>query len=107
MATEIKKIQIMGNTWVIYEDDLNNPMLASCDGFTLTHQRTIMLREKEYMDESGSNEDVYNHILRHELVHAIAFECGLDRHLGHDEMLVDWIAHISPILESLVDGVLK
>ena len=34
------------------------------------------------------------HVMRHELVHALAEECGVA--YGNDESLVDWIAHIIP-----------
>ena len=41
--------------------------------------------------------------LRHEIVHAYLYECGLDSALrndprGHDEQMVDWIAIIGPEL---------
>ena len=81
---------------------MNNPLLATNDGVTKTYERKIILRKVEYMDDTGGADMKamrYNHVLRHELVHAIAFECGLDGSFGADETLVDWVAHIAPILE--------
>ena len=44
-----------------------------------------------------------SHGVRHELIHAVAQECGVA--YGNNEDLVDWIAHIIPIVNKAFDEI--
>ena len=45
------------------------------------------------------------HVMRHELIHALAEECGVA--YGNNENLVDWIAAIIPHANNAVDQLRK
>lgn len=96
------KINILGTEYNFATDDLNNPELAEADGICEVYDKKILLREKEYMSGNSDKgkENRYNHVLRHELVHAIAQECGVQ--YGNDEALVDWVAHIIPLVNEII-----
>lgn len=95
------KLNIMGQMYELRHSDLNEPVLATNDGVCQVFDKTIILRKKEYMDGNpGQGQNYrYDHVLRHELIHAICEESGVQ--YGEDEALVDWIAHIVPKLNSL------
>ena len=88
------KINILGTEYTIKHDDLNNEELAEADGLCKIYDKEIILREKKYMCSA----DRYEHVKRHEIIHAVANECGVQ--YGDDEALVDWIAHIIPIVNT-------
>ena len=99
-----KKINILGTAYEVYSDDLNNRDLAVNDGFCLIYDKEIVIRQPEYMDglSARSRKERWNHVLRHELIHAAAQESGVK--YGDDEALVDWIAHIVPIINNAVES---
>lgn len=88
------KVNILGTEYTIKHDDLNNEELEEADGLCKLYDKEIILREKQYM----CSESRYEHVKRHEIIHAVAHECGVQ--YGYDEALVDWIAHIIPIVNS-------
>ena len=89
------EIKIKGNMWKIKRDDLNNPLLAENDGITIGYKREIIIRETKYLAENPDDaKERYRHVLRHELVHAFSFECGLYDDERLNEGIVDWIASI-------------
>lgn len=96
------EINILGTNYCFNTDDLNNPELAEADGKCDLYDKIILLRKKEYMPgySDKAKDYRYHHVLRHELIHAIAQECGVQ--YGDDETLVDWIAHIIPIVNAAV-----
>lgn len=93
-------INIMGTPYTFKKDDLNNISLASNDGICNIYDKNIIIRETQYMpgDSEAAKKLRTEHVIRHELVHAIAEECGVP--YGEDEALVDWIAHIIPIVNT-------
>lgn len=95
-------INILGTDYDFKKDDLNNPDLALNDGVCKTFDKEIIVRRKEYMDGNTEKGKTYryNHVLRHELIHAVAEESGVS--YGENEELVDWIAHIIPIINTKI-----
>lgn len=98
----MNKVNILGTEYEFTTDDLNNSELAVYDGKCDLFDKIILLRKKEYM--AGNSDEAkkyrYDHVLRHELVHAFAQECGVS--YGDNEELVDWIAHIIPLVNEAV-----
>lgn len=94
----MKKINVLGTDYLYDEDDLNNKLLAENDGVCELYEKEIVVRKKEYMPGSteAGKEKRYQHVIRHELVHAFAMESGVS--YGDDEALVDWIAHMIPLI---------
>ena len=101
------EINILGTKYSYKEDDLSNPELAEADGICDRYDKEIIVRKKEFID--GKTEQArnyrFNHVLRHELVHAFAQECGVQ--YGEDEALVDWIAAIIPRVNAAVAEIYK
>ena len=101
----MKQVNIMGVEYSYKFDDLNNQELATADGVCKIFDKEILLRKLEYM--AGYTKEVKNkrleHVIRHELVHAVANECGVQ--YGENEDLVDWIAHIIPIVNKAFNEV--
>ena len=99
------KVNILGTYYDFIRDDLNNPGLAENDGYCRIFDKEICVREREYLP--GISEKAKNHreahVIRHELIHAIAQESGVE--YGDDESLVDWIAHIVPIVNNAFDEI--
>lgn len=95
-------INILGTDYDFKKDDLNNPDLALNDGLCKVFDKEIIVRKKEYMDGNSQKGKTYryNHVLRHELIHAVAEESGV--RYGDNEALVDWIAHIIPIINTKI-----
>lgn len=99
-------IKIKGKTWTIRRDDLNNPLLAENDGITLGYKREIIIRETKYLAENPDEaKERYRHVLRHELVHAFSFECGLYEDGRLDEGMVDWIASVLEEVEDMAEWI--
>lgn len=94
----MKTINILGTPYSFKVDDLNNPDLATNDGLCRIYDKEIVVRATEYMacGTEHARQTRTDHVVRHELVHAVAQECGVP--YGDDEDLVDWIAHIIPIV---------
>lgn len=79
--------------------------MSGHDGVCRCFDKQIFLRPKELMGAESEEglEYRFEHVLRHELVHAVAEECGVA--YGDDEVLVDWIAHIIPIVNKAFNEV--
>lgn len=79
---------------------MNNPELTETDGVCRILDKEIIVRQTEYLG-GATVESRYHrqdHVIRHELIHAIAQECGVS--YGDNEELVDWIAHIIPLVNN-------
>ena len=101
----MKKINILGTDYTFKVDDLNNAELATNDGLCRIYDKEIIVRATEYMAglTEQSRQKRTDHVVRHELVHAVAQECGVS--YGDNEDLVDWIAHIIPIVNKAFDEI--
>lgn len=97
------KINIKGIFYEVTRDNLNNPALAENDGVCELFEKTIVIRERKYLDGSSDDGRKYReeHVARHEIIHALSEECGVN--YGNDEYLVDWIAHIIPHVNKAMD----
>lgn len=91
-------VNILGTEYSIEISDLNEEYLAENDGMCFIYDKRILIRDKKYMsgETDAAKDDRFSQVLRHELIHAIAQECGVS--YGDNEELVDWIAHIIPIV---------
>ena len=101
----MKKINILGTEYTFKVDDLNNEELATNDGLCRIYDKEIIVRATVYMAglTEQSRQNRTDHVVRHELVHAVAQECGVP--YGENEDLVDWIAHIIPIVNKAFDEI--
>lgn len=101
----MKTINILGTPYTFKVDDLNNEELATNDGFCRINDKEIVVRATDYMGgmTEQSRQIRADHVVRHELVHAVAQECGVA--YGDNEELVDWIAHIIPIVNKAFDEI--
>ena len=102
-------VTIMGTPYTVETGDIGREELRENDAVCRIEDKAIILRHaREMSDNLASDAGVkrrYAHVIRHELVHAIARECGVQ--YGDDEALVDWVAHIAPIVMQLQGEVLK
>ena len=103
----MKTINILGTDYKFKVDDLNNEELATNDGLCRIYDKEIIVRKPEYMGgfTAESQQKRYEHVIRHELVHAVAQECGAP--YCDNEDLVDWIAHIIPIVNKAFDDIMQ
>ncbi|MDO5329032.1 MAG: hypothetical protein Q4E88_02875 [Coriobacteriia bacterium] len=90
--------EIMGKTWTIIETEETDKDYAL--GQTFETARKIIIYNYEPADILNPRK-LYNQVMRHELLHAYMFECGLGDDLryndhGHDETTIDWMARIYP-----------
>lgn len=101
----MKTINILGTDYTFKVDDLNNEELAQNDGLCRIYDKEIIVRATDYMAglTEQSRQNRTDHVVRHELVHAVAQECGVS--YGDNEDLVDWIAHIIPIVNKAFDEI--
>lgn len=101
----MKTINILGTDYKFKVDDLNNEELATNDGLCRIYDKEIIVRATDYMAglTEQSRQSRTDHVVRHELVHAVAQECGVS--YGDNEDLVDWIAHIIPIVNKAFDEI--
>lgn len=101
----MKTINILGTPYTFKVDDLNNEELAQNDGLCRIYDKEIIVRATDFMAglTEQSRQSRTDHVVRHELVHAVAQECGVS--YGDNEDLVDWIAHIIPIVNKAFDEI--
>ena len=101
------KVNIKGQDYEVFRDDLNNRQLAENDGICDLYDKKIIIREIQYLDGDSDRAKKYReeHVVRHELIHALAEECGVS--YGENEDLVDWIAAIIPHVNKAVDQLRK
>lgn len=101
----MKTVNILGTPYSFKVDGLNNPELRKNDGLCRVFDKEIIVRATEYMGgiSEGSKQRRTDHVVRHELIHAVAQKCGVA--YGNNEDLVDWIAHIIPIVNKAFDEI--
>lgn len=93
-------INIMGEKWrIVWSDD--EEVFDDCFGITYGYTNIILMSK---LSEGSQLDWVYNQkrVLRHEILHAYLFSCGLVNssnsceHWADNEEMVDWFARISP-----------
>lgn len=107
---EEQRITVLGSVYKIHSnvEETDDVRIRDCDGFTDTSTKEIFLAT--FKQDSHTKRDLENYqniVLRHELVHAFLFECGLDNNCdwAKSEELVDWVAIQFPKLEQLFNSV--
>lgn len=92
------KVNVLGTQYTIYKDttELDRPFISGADGITDFTTKEIFIAPLDDGDPNNMQamEHYEKRTIRHELIHAILFESGLDHNSkwGRDEELVDWIA---------------
>lgn len=95
---ELTKVNVLGTKYTIYTGttEADKPFIKDNDGVTDFTTKEIFIAELD--DGNPMNMQEMQHYgkrtLRHEIIHAILFESGLDHNSrwGRDEELIDWIA---------------
>lgn len=92
------KVSILGTEYTIFKDVLETEqsMIKGNDGVTdfTTKQILIAPMEQDTPDNWQDIERYESRTIRHEIIHAILFESGLDHNAGwpRNEEIVDWMA---------------
>ena len=96
------KINILGTEWEVKYQSLkeNDKLDDSIGGLCDNSSKSIVVRRFEEGEYDVLNIKNYEkHCLKHEIVHAYLFECGLEENSLYthawavNEEMVDWIAH--------------
>ena len=101
MNRENKKVMVLGEEYTIeYRRESEDPRLSDdCTGYTDPSVRRIVIGIcEEALYNCENQEEMRRRTLRHELVHAFAFESGLDANSGWamDEEMTAWVANQAP-----------
>lgn len=100
-----KTVTIMGTKYRIeYKTAAQDSILdTDADAYCDWTERRIVLRDPKDTSGNLGNMDVYwKNTLRHEIVHAFLYECGLAENANgtdawpKNEEMVDWIAFTGP-----------
>ena len=100
-------INILGTKYDFQFDTTENQELVNAYGVCLIFDKKIIVRKQSLIDGVSQDAKKYrhDHVIRHELIHAIAEESGVQ--YGNDEALVDWIAHIIPLVNRAYDEIIN
>lgn len=90
------KIAILGQEYTIYVNTAKN---LDYYGLTLAKTKEIIIAN-DILDDI----DRTIHVLKHEITHAMLYECGLEQY-AEDELLVDWIARKTLQIMDYADSV--
>lgn len=92
-------VMVLGEVWYIkYKTPKEDSFLEECAGYTDTSTRVIIIRECNQDDPSTLCDlnKYYREVIRHELIHAFLYECGLRADTNNDwaqnEEMVDFFA---------------
>lgn len=95
---------IFGTEYSIF---VTNNLPDDCDGITDYYEKQIKVREKakllDHLDENWKKDERSRENMRHELLHAALYECGLVEY-AFDEIIVSWLAVQFPKLCKLFGG---
>lgn len=95
---ELEKVYILGTVYTIYTtvEESEKPAMKEADGITDFTTKEIFIAKFDYDDPMSLQklEHYEKRAIRHEIVHAVLFESGLDGNSkwARDEEIVDWIA---------------
>ncbi len=100
-------VDVLGTSYVITQsNEVETPMLKECDAFCDVTVKKIVLCDIAPRIDSVEDLDEYGKkVLRHELVHAFAYESGLGHNSwANNEEIVDWIAIQFPKILKVFEG---
>ena len=99
------KLNILGTEYTILsQTEDENPKLDGADGIAELYAKEIVIDLSEPTDKNTiKNIEAYNNdVLRHEIIHAMFHESGLEKYC-RDETLVQWIAMQYTKMEKLLN----
>lgn len=108
---EFSKVNLLGTQYTIYKDttELDRTFISGADGITDFTTKEIFIAPLDDGDPNNMQdmEHYEKRTIRHELIHAILFESGLDHNSkwGRDEEIVDWIAIQFPKLLAVFQSI--
>ena len=111
ITEEKAKINILGTDYTIFTNvsEHEKPFMKNNDGVTDFTTKEIFIAVLDDGDPMNmQNMRVYeDRTIRHEIVHAILFESGLDHNTkwARNEEIVDWIAIQTPKLFSMFEKI--
>lgn len=106
------KIDILGNKYTIKhaeKEAVKDFRDEIADAFCDCTSREIVIRNIKDDEDIGNKQNYINRLLRHEVIHAYMFECGLGAEIphpqtGHDEAMIDWFARMAPrIMQTFIE----
>lgn len=90
------QVNVLGTMYTIQESNkVDDPALEECDGYCDDTVKLCVIDSMNCSDAMAKqNMNEYKKkVIRHELVHAFLFECGLaENSWASNEEIVDWIA---------------
>lgn len=91
------KVNILGTTYTIYDDvsEADETLIKGCDGITDFSTHKIYIAPLVPNSDTMKDLERYKkRTIRHEIIHAVLFESGLDHNTkwARNEEIVDWIA---------------
>lgn len=98
------QINVLGTLYNLIESNkVDDPALEHCDGYCDDTTKMCVIDTMNNSDVLAKQnmQDYKRKVIRHELVHAFLFECGLaSNSWANNEEIVDWIAYMFPKLKS-------
>lgn len=103
------EISILGTPYRVYTDvtEQDKPMMKDADGLTdFTTKEIFIAPMKADPDSMQDLEHYERRTIRHEIIHAMLFESGLDANTdwARNEEIVDWIAIQFPKIAEAFKG---
>lgn len=94
---QLTEVNVLGTTYTIFKDvtEEDTTIIKDADGVTDFTTKKIFIAPLESEDDSFQDMERYEkRTIRHEIVHAILFESGLDHNAKwpRNEEMVDWLA---------------
>lgn len=102
-----QEINILGQKWIIFYKD-EDPAFDKCRGYTDGALKNIVIQNEKIDDEDVLSTNLESQhldklrVVRHEIVHAYLYECGLAESSleaeswAVNEEMVDWFARLGP-----------
>lgn len=94
------QVNVLGTMYTIQESNkVDDPALEECDGYCDDTVKLCVIDSMNCSDAMAKQNmsEYKKKVIRHELVHAFLFECGLaENSWANNEEIVDWIANMFP-----------
>ena len=101
------QVNVLGTMYTIQESNkVDDPALEQCDGYCDNTTKMCVIDSMNCSDVMAKQnmKDYKNKVIRHELVHAFLYECGLaENSWANNEEIVDWIANMFPRMKAAFD----